>query len=587
MSGSDTPASELVHIQPSNKAASTEPASLLRSTDRGQSLKSLAPPPALTAADRQQEMGLFEWKHYHHESRDPLNYKFAAIAPKLGALILKTIYSMSGKGNVIESYATAKSYCSYIKPFFRWLQYKNDKLAHVRQTTNGVLAPGIFISYKAYLNDRVKDGSLQSKTSYQYKGAMVRVLHRIWLNDKSLLGRNWAQKDFQHDEFEDDTRQREPYSAAEARRILDTSIEMLSYAVEKGVIDDPHNELVEIAAYTAISLLIGIESECLDALKLGDVRPSLDGKVMKITYKKRRVRTRKDRSRTTDPTEPLSDNPSVTEQIGTFRTAGGLFALMRKRAKALGKEAEDRLWLKRIPAVEFRNYTEILFSRGLRCDEGGELKIDRTKFRVTYKTAKTVRAKGKLSLVSDDNTPDVKARHYLESDRMKPFYEQAIEDAGLEAIAYALTGAKAVNLPDDASPTEIECAAAELEVPAADIQAALIGETDLWLSSCRSFYNSPFDPPGRPCSKSFFMCLGCGNALVTRRNLPRIIRFLSHIVQKRSELPDLDWQAKFGASYRRITREVLPRFPDAITAEARVIAQGIGALIHIPPEMLA
>jgi hypothetical protein len=192
-----------------------------------------------------------------------------------------------------------------------------------------------------------------------------------------------------------------------------------------------------------------------------------------------------------------------------------------------------------------------------------------------------------LSLMPEDNSRDVNARHYLESDRMKPLYEQAVVDAANEALAYALEKPKVVALENDAAEVQIDQVANELGVNSAEVKAALRGETDVWLSSCRDFYNSPFDPAGTPCSKSFYGCLGCQNALITRRSLPRILAFYSHITEQRTLLSVEDWGKKFGVAHRQITNEVLPRFPKTMIEEARIIAQGMNAKIHLPPEMLS
>jgi hypothetical protein len=38
--------------------------------------------------------------------------------------------------------------------------------------------------------------------------------------------------------------------------------------------------------------------------------------------------------------------------------------------------------------------------------------------------------------------------------------------------------------------------------------------------ACLDFTNSPFGPPGQPCTASFLDCLACSNAVATRRQLP-------------------------------------------------------------------
>jgi hypothetical protein len=553
---------------------------------RGRKPKSLSVAPSVAAFDALMARGLSRWQHHHHEREQPIDWSFMKCAPSFGRLVLKTVYSMSGVGNVIESGSTAQSYPAYSAPFFRWLKaYQKDKGTDTGIDTT-IFSPELWLAYKRSLDAQVAANNIQSKTAYQYKGAMGRILRTIWNADPTALGPGWHWRLFMREDFEDDTKQREPYSAAEARRILDLSTKLLAEAAADGRAEDPTNLLVNVASYTCLSLRLGIESECLDTLKVGEVKPSEDGTVMHVTYRRRRVRKRQGRSRTTDPIDPPPAGEKLAEQIGSFGTAGGLLALMLRRAQLRGKLLGDRLWSRRIDAKDFAWYTGILAGRGLRCDYGRELKIDRTKFRVTYKTAKNVKSRGMLPLVADDNTPAVRARHYDGSERMKPLYEQAIEDAALEALAYAQQGPKIVDLPSNADDEAVSATSDELDIPVEQIKAALTGETDVWLSSCRDFYNSPFDAPGRPCSKAFFKCLGCGNALVTRRNLPRVIRFLGHIEEKRAEMSELDWRLKFSKTHASILTEILPRFPPAIVAEARIVAQGTDGAIHIPPELL-
>lgn len=554
---------------------------------RGRPPKQVQTTSVISKLDALKVEGLKRWKHHHHERDHPFDWAFASRFPALGSLMLEAVYDMSGIGAIIESKATAQSYQLYVRPLFKWLASQEAEIRATFDQKRGVLPVEVWQAYKGHLDERVASGAIQSKTAYQYKGASARILNRIWIQDPAILGPGWHENSFLLDEFNDDTKQREPYSAAEARRIIDFSTALLVEAAKDGRAEDPYDYLVEIACYTALSLRIGIESECLDGLKVGDVRPNRDGSVMHVTYTKRRVRSGQRRSRTTDAADPIREGSTITEQVGSFQSAGGLLALMLRRASLLDKGPEEGLWLRRLKASEFRRFTQILAERGLRCDRGAELKIDRTKFRVTYKTAKNVRSKGMLPLTADDNTPAVRARHYDGSERMKPFYEQAVEDAALEALEYALAGPKVIPLPLDADPEQIAAVAQDLAVASEDVKAALKGETDVWLSSCKDFYKSPFDAPGKPCSKAFFGCLGCGNALVTRRTLPRIIRFLAHISAARGELSDIDWRLKFGETHKRITKQILPRFPEAVVAEARIIAQGAEAELHIPPELLA
>ena len=532
------------------------------------------------------EAGLRDWQHIHPECDRPLNWKWASCLPALGRLFLSTVYDMSELGGPIASRSNAMSYQTYVKPFFLFMtgpwRASGGEEVGVRDTK---LPTAVYRAFKAHIDERVAAGEINSKTGYQYKGALTRILETIWNKDPALLGPGWSEREFVHDDFVDDNRQREPYSGTEARRILDATVAVLQEAVANGSAERKSNWLAEVACYTLIGLRLGIETECMDRLTVGSVIPHPDRNSITLKYLKRRAPSNPRRSKTVTTDESPFE---VDEQeVGSLKSAGGVLALLLRRAQEAGRKADDSLWSQKFTSQDFRDFGAVLERRGLRSDQGTPLKINRTKFRVTFKSAQNVRHRGMLALMPEDNTRDVNARHYLESERLMPLYEQAIENAALEAMAYALERPKIVTLDENAGDADIKAAAAELDVPSAEVAAALRGETEVWIASCRDFYNSPFDRAGKACSKAFYGCLGCRNALITTRVLPRLLRFFSHIGVQRAQLSAADWQEKFGTAYRQITEEILPRFPKRVIDEARIIAQGIDATLHLPPELLA
>jgi hypothetical protein len=117
------------------------------------------------------------------------------------------------------------------------------------------------------------------------------------------------------------------------------------------------------------------------------------------------------------------------------------------------------------------------------------------------------------------------------------------------------------------------------------VPALLDGDRDVWLAACAGFYDSPHGEAGAPCPQPFWGCLDCGNAVITERKLPAILAFLSFIEAERSGLTAADWGLKFGRAHARITRQILPAFPEAVVAEARRVA-GAQSL-YLPPEARA
>lgn len=178
--------------------------------------------PALIEFDQLKAKGIRDWKHYHHERKLPFDWSFASIAPALGRAMLETVYSMSGVNDIIESQTTAQSYQINTRSFFKWLSARQSSAADKIGVNDTHLPPSVWQAYRSDLDLRVAAGEIRSKTAYQYKGTVARILQRIWFDDPYALGPGWHERSFVSDGFDDDTKQREPYSAAEARRILES-----------------------------------------------------------------------------------------------------------------------------------------------------------------------------------------------------------------------------------------------------------------------------------------------------------------------------------------------------------------------------
>ncbi|MFI1282402.1 hypothetical protein ACH4U5_16890 [Streptomyces sp. NPDC020858] len=125
-----------------------------------------------------------------------------------------------------------------------------------------------------------------------------------------------------------------------------------------------------------------------------------------------------------------------------------------------------------------------------------------------------------------------------------------------------------------------------LGIPAEQLPPLLSGESDLWLSSCRSFFDSPFGVKGKPCPVSFFACLGCSNAVITRRELPAILAFLNHIETERTKTPAAEWEARFGNAHQQILQLIIPRFSQRDVLDARAIAESSERLLFLPHNLL-
>ncbi|MEV1174630.1 hypothetical protein [Nonomuraea sp. NPDC049784] len=73
------------------------------------------------------------------------------------------------------------------------------------------------------------------------------------------------------------------------------------------------------------------------------------------------------------------------------------------------------------------------------------------------------------------------------------------------------------------------------------VQAIEAGKYDTATGACTDFTNSDFTEPGLPCTASFLLCLACGNAVATRRHLPRLVYLQQALTELRAAVDEHVW----------------------------------------------
>lgn len=543
-----------------------------------------------------------DWLHRHHDAPRPINWLFAAACPAIGRLVLDAIHDLSGVGRPIAFRSSAMSYQTLCKPFFVWLaETPADEAGVLAGADSTHIDPSLIKAFRTHLLGRVNSEKLEErieeKTAYRYESTILRVLRHAWQADPQVFGPNWREEHFMAGEYSLKTQPHEPYSQPEAQRIL----KACTAAIRVGSTPDGDRQTCEAACFVVLGLKLGIEPECLGRLTFGDTRADGGGRLT-VTYIKRRGGGGNGfrKKRTTNPTTGSSaggtvdDAPEIeTETLeatgNTFADAGGVLALLREAARSRATEAgrnvdEEPLFTIRMAPETFSIFSDRMHAGGLRGDDGERLAIKRSRLRPTWRVQRTIRHKGRISIDRSDNTPDVRAKHYLENERMAPFHRQAVIDAQDEALRHA-TG-KGLSKPAP-TVTVVPDDRAVDRLDSADASVAVSGEQDLWLASCRDFSNPPDGDPGKPCSRPFHGCLSCRNAIVTRRSLPFILSFQRHVERRRREMPTDEWETIYGQSWREITQNILPEFDAGAIAEAGLVAMGKDLLLHLPPELQA
>ena len=348
---------------------------------------------------------------------------------------------------------------------------------------------------------------------------------------------------------------------------------------------DLHSLLYPTRAHLVPFLLLlalesGIEIECCKDLRSDCLGATRDGRV-EIRYRKRRAGSHQWRS-------------IWTRDAGMYSPGRLIRMVLRITQRARAHSSSGRLWLAcsgaRIHAPSMTAgsgvFAAFVRRRDLRADDGRPLRLQPVRLRKTHKAGRYLATQGQLpDFAGGNHTAAVAGDHYGAIEALRPFHEAAIERALQDAVAVARTATVVTAEEEAILASDPDAASDVLGVPPAEVQAFLGGEQDVWLSSCRDFFDSPFGTPGAPCPTPFWTCLSCSNAVITSRKLPALLSFLAHILEARSRMPSDQWDATYGEAHRQLVENVLPRFPTAVVAAARAAADLDPELLYLPPQL--
>jgi hypothetical protein len=325
------------------------------------------------------------------------------------------------------------------------------------------------------------------------------------------------------------------------------------------------------ALLTFLSLETGLEIECCKALKVNCLR-NANGTTVELTYEKRRARG--------------AEHKSMRIRDGAITTPGGLIRkIIDVTAFARRFAASDNLWIYHYAGKsQFRSGIEHIYEltdgwvkrSGVVDDDQQPLQLLFSRLRKTHKALWYLKTEGHMARFAVGHTPEVAARHYADIPSLRPLHEETVAAALTEVVASA---GPIVLSPDDIASLRAGTTVLP-RIP--DVAAVIEGDQDVWLASCANFEDSPYAAAGSPCTQPFLGCLECRNAVITERKLPALLAFLNFVEEARSGLSPTAWTAKFGRAHHRITRQILPAFPDASVAKARNEAVSVG--LYLPPE---
>lgn len=329
-----------------------------------------------------------------------------------------------------------------------------------------------------------------------------------------------------------------------------------------------------------LALESGIEIEACKDLR-ADCLGTVEGGRVEVRYRKRRAGARQWRS-------------TWVRDSGMYSPGRLIRMVLRLTRRARAHCDSDRLWLviyqSRLHAAAMTSgsgvFADFVKRHDLRGDDGEALALQPVRLRKTHKAGRYLATGGQLpDFAGGSHTTAVAGDHYGAIEALRPFHEAAIERALQEAVAVAKRPTVIAAGEERVLAADPEAAGEALGVPPAEVADFLAGAQDVWLSSCRNFFDSPFGTPGAPCPTPFWTCLSCANAVITTRKLPALLSFLAHALEARRRMPADQWAATYGEAHRQLVENVLPRFPAAVVAAAQAASDLDPGLLYLPPQL--
>jgi hypothetical protein len=328
----------------------------------------------------------------------------------------------------------------------------------------------------------------------------------------------------------------------------------------------------------AVTCLTGMEPECVKALRADCLASPARGYVS-IRYLKRRAKGHEDKSmRVADGGSPRHPGGLIRlalrlTQRGRDQVGGTALWIDANEGTVRESFAGSRLIWRHFGPWMRRHGLDQLADR-----DGTPVRLHLDRLRKSWKSGQYLRARGVVADFAQGHTAEVAAGHYADIGAHRDVHEQAVEDGLRQAMAVALP--TPVVLGDDGARLDD----GDQDLPPGQVRAALSGSSDVFLASCRDFYDTPFAARGKPCPVPMWGCLECPNAVFTTRHLPQVLAFLSFTESQRDEYTAAEWELRYGTAHGRIVTGIRDRFAPAQITTAQAIAEGGGARLLLPPQ---
>jgi hypothetical protein len=200
------------------------------------------------------------------------------------------------------------------------------------------------------------------------------------------------------------------------------------------------------------------------------------------------------------------------------------------------------------------------------------LLVDFNRLKTSIDVRRTRQMGGHLPSAARTNSIPVLFSNYLRGDpTVREWAQQIVDEALVDAEqsalaahrrALAAAGGNLWIIPGRAEAQRLEQAGLDADTA----RRAADGELDTAWTGCLDHDQHP--ATGKPCRESSLDCFQCGNCLITSDHLPRLLGLLDALAQRRHELGQDQWWARYGMAWAAIRRDVLVKFSPAEIARA-------------------
>ncbi len=200
------------------------------------------------------------------------------------------------------------------------------------------------------------------------------------------------------------------------------------------------------------------------------------------------------------------------------------------------------------------------------------LQVSFNRIKTSMEVRRTKRMGGHLPSAAKSNSMPVLFRNYLSGDPVITAWAEEVlgealidaEQAARQAHEHAVQAAGAPRVlpgPVDATTLRQTGLGEQTARHAAD------GDLDTGWTACIDHGQHPLTQ--QPCQVTLLDCFHCGNCLVTREHLPRLLGLLDALAQRRRELTEPAWWARYGPAWVAIRQDILTKFTPAELQQAQ------------------